>query len=109
MRRSGAVLAASALALLAGCGGDDKTDGPAATATRTTQVEVLPESGGGATATTSGFDARRIYERDAPGVVTVLAVTGGGGSVFGQGGRRAPRARASCSTPTARSSPTPTS
>jgi 2-alkenal reductase len=59
-----AVLAAGAL-LAAGCGGG----GTKTVQTTTTKVEVVGQSG----ATTRGFDARSIYERDAPGVVTVIS------------------------------------
>jgi S1-C subfamily serine protease len=59
-----AILAAGAL-LAAGCGGGaTKT-----VQTTTTKVEVVGQSG----AATRGFDARSIYERDAPGVVTVIS------------------------------------
>ena len=59
-----AVLAAAAL-LAAGCGGG----GTKTVQTTTTKVEVVGQSG----AATRGFDARSIYERDAPGVVTVIS------------------------------------
>jgi S1-C subfamily serine protease len=59
-----AAVAAGAL-LAAGCGGGaTKT-----VQTTTTKVEVVGQSG----AATRGFDARSIYERDAPGVVTVIS------------------------------------
>ena len=59
-----AVLAAAAL-LAAGCGGG----GTKTVQTTTTKVEVVGQSG----AAERGFDARSIYERDAPGVVTVIS------------------------------------
>ena len=59
-----AVLAAGAL-LAAGCGGG----GTKTVQTTTTKVEVVGQSG----AAERGFDARSIYERDAPGVVTVIS------------------------------------
>jgi S1-C subfamily serine protease len=59
-----AVMAAGAL-LAAGCGGG----GTKTVQTTTTKVEVVGQSG----AATRGFDARSIYERDAPGVVTVIS------------------------------------
>ena len=75
------VLAALAAAA-AGCGllgGED--DGGAATArhrtTTTTRVEVVERQGDGA----GGFDARRLYEDLAPGVVTVVSFFGAGGGV----------------------------
>jgi len=59
-----AVLAAGVL-LASGCGGGaTKT-----VQTTTTKVEVVGQSG----AAIRGFDARSIYERDAPGVVTVIS------------------------------------
>jgi S1-C subfamily serine protease len=71
------LLALPALALaLAGCGSngnDAKGDGaPAVTQTTTTRVEVVEGIDG-------GFDPRTIYEREAPGVVTVIALFGEGG------------------------------
>jgi S1-C subfamily serine protease len=60
-----AALAASAL-LLGGCGGQTETRTVHST---TTKVEVLRQVGAGE----GGFDPRSIYERDAPGVVTVIA------------------------------------
>lgn len=63
---------AAAAAALSGCGGSD-TDGGADTSKpqtiqRTTRVEVVKA------ASRAGFDPSGIYERDAPGVVTVLSV-----------------------------------
>ena len=79
-------LALGVLALaLAGCG-DDDGDGaaqqPTTTQERTetteqdapdTREEVVEAQGGGT------FDARRLFERDAPGVVTIYSIFGGGG------------------------------
>jgi S1-C subfamily serine protease len=79
MRRL-AVLAAG-LALLAGCGGDDKASGGpgAARTVERTRVEVVRSAGG-----SEGFDPHAIYQRDAPGVVTVISIFDGG-SLFGGG------------------------
>ena len=65
--------AAAALAALAlgACGDDDEPQRPAATATQTTRVEVVEGIG-----TDGGFDAREIYRRLAPGVVTVISILG---------------------------------
>jgi S1-C subfamily serine protease len=74
----------AAVLLAAGCGGQTKTRTVEST---TTKVEVLRQVGGAE----GGFDPRSIYERDAPGVVTVIATglrdasgdtTGGLGSGF---------------------------
>jgi S1-C subfamily serine protease len=84
MRRHRGLPALAALALLAGCGGGGDA---APTTVERTRVEVVQGSDGAAsTAAANGFDARAIYERDAPGVVTVLAVTGGGGGLLDSSG-----------------------
>jgi S1-C subfamily serine protease len=71
------MLAAGLLA--GGCGGSSSDDkGPAKTSTviqTTTTRETVVEDLGRAT----GFDPRSIYEREAPGVVTVISVFGSGG------------------------------
>ena len=78
MRRAVGAAACAAILALLGCGGSDADGGgPApgageATVHRTTTVEVVRSAGGG-----DGFDARAIYERDAPGVVTVFSVLPG--------------------------------
>ncbi len=79
MRGRRALLGAGlAVLALAGCGGakDDAggavsadSDAPATTVSRTTTVEIVRGAGGDA-----DFDPRRIYERDAPGVVTIRSV-----------------------------------
>jgi S1-C subfamily serine protease len=73
-RALGALAAASVA--LAGCslGGDDEAPERVRTVERTTRVEVFRDDG-----TRPAFDAQRIYEREAPGVVTVFSVFGGGG------------------------------
>jgi S1-C subfamily serine protease len=81
------LLVAGLLALaVAACGGsDDGGDGAAPSATttveRTTRVEVVKRGG------RVQFDPASIYEREAPGVVTVISVTGSGtvGDSGGQG------------------------
>ena len=79
--------ALAALAAFTGCGGSGgeggggATAGPddgAAVAGRTTTVEVVRRAGAGAT-----FDPAEIYERDAPGVVTVFSVLPGAPSLGG--------------------------
>jgi S1-C subfamily serine protease len=88
-------LAALALAV-AGCGGGgsgvggggggaDRGDDAAApeTVERTTRVEVVEQQGDGG----GGFDARAIYRRASPGVVTIISVFegGDGGGILGGG------------------------
>ncbi|HET6583410.1 MAG TPA: trypsin-like peptidase domain-containing protein, partial [Nannocystaceae bacterium] len=79
MRR--ALAAGAVLAALAGCGGGSGGGGGATqTVTQTTtRVDVI--SGAGA----ARFDARRIYDREAQGVVTVISVFSRDGlaSLFG--------------------------
>jgi 2-alkenal reductase len=75
-----ALLALGCLAV-AGCGGgssDDSasTPAPVNAPTQTTKVEVVRAIGGGK------FDPAAIYQRDAPSVVTILSIFGGGG-LFG--------------------------
>ncbi len=73
------VLVALALAagVVAGCslGGDDDGDGGgSASSGTTTRVEVIGEGTAGGD---GGFDAQRIYQQEAPGVVTVVSLFGG--------------------------------
>jgi S1-C subfamily serine protease len=84
VRRATLAALAGAVLLAAGCGGQTKTRTVQST---TTKVEVLRQVG----AKEGGFDPRAIYERDSPGVVTVIAnglrdpngdSTGGLGSGF---------------------------
>ena len=78
-----------ALLALAGCGGDDGDKGPAAgggddgARSQTTRVEVIESSG-----EEGGFDAKAIYESEAPGVVTVVSLFGATDldDVVGEGG-----------------------
>jgi S1-C subfamily serine protease len=80
------VLAALALA---GCGGGSKDSGKgkdspavgATTVNRTTTVEVVRGSDRG-----GSFDPSAIYEREAPGVVTVFSVLPGDSGGLGNGG-----------------------
>jgi S1-C subfamily serine protease len=80
--RRGLVALGAAAVLAAGCGGGSKTR---TVQTTTTKVEVVRQAG----AETAGFDARSIYERDAPGVVTVISTglqsAGGDESGLGSG------------------------
>ncbi|HEX4717846.1 MAG TPA: trypsin-like peptidase domain-containing protein [Thermoleophilaceae bacterium] len=78
MRRGFAAVAA--LGVLAGCGGGGGSSSTATNTaatpqkTQTTRVEVIRSSDGGG----SGFDPQAIYKSEAPGVVTVIALSGGG-------------------------------
>jgi S1-C subfamily serine protease len=75
--RRGAALAL--LVALAGCGGGGG-DKPKAT----TRVEVIQGIG-----SEGGFDAQKLYKAEAPGVVTVVSLFGGGGNldqILGGGG-----------------------
>jgi S1-C subfamily serine protease len=91
--RSGARIAATALAVLAvalgvaACGGDDDGETAAETTTTTSTSEggkerVIVEASGGA------FDPQAIFESAAPGVVTVTSIFDGEdlGGLFGGGG-----------------------
>ncbi|HEV2775807.1 MAG TPA: trypsin-like peptidase domain-containing protein, partial [Solirubrobacteraceae bacterium] len=77
------------VALLVGCGGGDDNDGgsPAGSfgdgtaVDRTTTVEIVRGAGDD-----DDFDPARIYERDAPGVVTVFSVLPGQTDLGGEGG-----------------------
>ena len=93
MRRRGASLLAALALAAAGCGGNDDGTGfggsggdeqrtqEAETVERTTRVEVIQEQGD----EDGGFDARAVYRRASPGVVTIISVfeEGEGGGLFG--------------------------
>jgi S1-C subfamily serine protease len=84
------VLAGLSALAVGGCGGSDDggsptgavggDDGPVATVDKTTTVEVVRGAGG-----EDSFDPARIYERDAPGVVTVFSVLPGESGADGPG------------------------
>jgi S1-C subfamily serine protease len=77
MRRALACLAV--LGVLAGCGGgndapgSDKTAAPASTSSHSQTTKVKPSGTGD-----RAFDPEAIYKTEAPGVVTVIALTDGG-------------------------------
>jgi S1-C subfamily serine protease len=74
VRRLLAAAAAACAAALVACGGDDEprvTTRPADTVERTTRVEVVEQQG-----EEGGFDARAVYRRASPGVVTIISVFG---------------------------------
>jgi S1-C subfamily serine protease len=80
------LVAGLAAVALAGCGGGSGGDAPGGdagtTVNRTTTVEVVRPARGD-----NSFDPAAIYEREAPGVVTVFSVLrGDGGGLGGSGG-----------------------
>jgi S1-C subfamily serine protease len=75
----GAVVAIAPIAV--GCGGDDEgTTTTTVSAGTGDRERVIVEASNGA------FNPQAVYERAAPGVVTVLSVFGGGPSLLGGGG-----------------------
>ncbi len=78
MKRLGLLVAiALALAVLTGCGDDDGGGSGSSSTVERTRVEVVKAAGGEV-----AFDPHAIYERDSPGVVTVLSISTEGG-LFG--------------------------
>jgi S1-C subfamily serine protease len=67
MRRG---LALAALLAFAGCGGSGRTT----TVVRSSKVEVVAPSADRAAAASGSFDVARLYQREAPGVVTVISL-----------------------------------
>jgi S1-C subfamily serine protease len=91
VRRVAAELAAALLVAAAGCdanGGDEQGAAePAAPGkVTTTRVQVVEGLGGGGGDTGAGFDPAAIYDRLAPGVVTILSIFDGGGGLLEDGG-----------------------
>jgi S1-C subfamily serine protease len=81
--RTSAALAASALALaISACGGDEDSDSDGATeAGDTTTEEVVVQAGDG------DFNPAEVYEKAAPGVVTVISIFDpSSGGALGSGG-----------------------
>lgn len=88
MRTRSPVVAALVALVVAGCGGDDDggggaqaapgSDAPVTGVDRTTTIEVARRDD-------EAFDPARIYERDAPGVVTIRSVLSGASSLPGGG------------------------
>ena len=75
-----AALAAAAAVALIACGDDDGDSSESTSEEGTTTQQVTVESGNG------GFNPAQVYERAAPGVVTVLSIFDGGASALGGGG-----------------------
>jgi S1-C subfamily serine protease len=76
-------LAAAGLLAFAGCGGSSHTT----TVVRSSKVEVVSPTADAAAAAGGGFDVARLYQRESPGVVTVISVdlSGPGSSAEGLG------------------------
>jgi S1-C subfamily serine protease len=82
--RRPALPAALALAFafaLAACNSDDESSSPGRERVTTTRVQVVEGLG-----KQGGFDAGQIYERLAPGVVTIISIFPGGPSLLEDGG-----------------------
>jgi len=81
-KRTGSLAAAAAATLallLAGCGDDDSPSAEEETGTTSTQEVVVKAANG-------DFNPAGIYEKAAPGVVTVISVFGSGDLLTGGGG-----------------------
>ncbi|HEY6760912.1 MAG TPA: trypsin-like peptidase domain-containing protein [Baekduia sp.] len=84
----GAVAASALGGAVAGCGGSSKDDNSTATTTAGTGATVPSGSGSGSgsdegdggSGSAAAFDPQTIYQRDSPGVVTILSAFSGGGS-----------------------------
>src|SRR3954453_14457256 len=69
------------LCAVAGCGGGSTST---TTVVTSSKVEVVAPSGGDTAETSGRFDVSRLYQRESPGVVTVIAL-GSGASGLGSG------------------------
>ncbi|MET0557167.1 MAG: serine protease, partial [Solirubrobacterales bacterium] len=80
-RLIGAAIAAAAALALAACGGDDEGSSESSSEGATTATEqVIVQAGSG------DFNPAQVYEKAAPGVVTVLSIfDGSGASALGGG------------------------
>jgi S1-C subfamily serine protease len=88
VRRAAAAIAAALLITAAGCdtgsgGGDQSGDSAAPRNVTTTRVQVVQGLGG---ENGGKFDPGAIYDRLSPGVVTILSIFDGGGSLLDEGG-----------------------
>ena len=79
-RLIGAALAASVAVALGACGGDDDDSSESTSGEGTTTEQVIVQAGNG------DFNPAQVYEKAAPGVVTVLSIFDGGSSALGGGG-----------------------
>jgi S1-C subfamily serine protease len=88
VRRAAAAAAAALILAAAGCnsGGDGQNgDAGGTSKVTTTRVQVV-EGLGGKGGDANGFDPSAIYDRLSPGVVTILSIFNGGGSLLEDGG-----------------------
>jgi S1-C subfamily serine protease len=74
--------AVAACAVLAGCGGEDSHT---TTVVRSSKVEVLRPKPASTAVADGRFDVSALYEREAPGVVTVISIGGPSGGGLGSG------------------------
>ena len=87
MRRPAAALAAALVIAAAGCAsGDDDQSGDSAAPSKVTTTRVQVVEGLGRGGGNGGFDPGAIYDRLSPGVVTILSIFDGGGSLLEDGG-----------------------
>jgi S1-C subfamily serine protease len=78
---------AALLALLVGVAGCGGGSGNTTTVVRSSKVEVVSPSGADTAAANGSFDVARLYQRESPGVVTVISGEGlGSGFVISGGG-----------------------
>ena len=68
------------LGLLASCGAGDDGSGPTSDSGSAAEVATTPEPEVAIEAASPGFDAARVYEEAAPGVVTIRSVFGSAGA-----------------------------
>ena len=73
-RLTGAAVAAAAALALVACGGDDDDSSGSSSDAGTTTEQVIVQGGNG------DFNPAQVYEKAAPGVVTVLSIFEGGGA-----------------------------
>lgn len=73
MKRATLALAAVTVALLAGCGSNEKDDAGSGLGATETTTEVVVQTAA------DGFDAAEIYRKASPGVVTIRSIFDGGG------------------------------
>ena len=86
MRRGASVLALLlCLALLGGCGSSDDSGTAGTTGDSSRALRPVEEPQVAIEASSPGFDAREVFERASPGVVTIRSVFGSAGAAEGSG------------------------